>query len=58
MQEINNINCILLFKYERAGSNKQEIILVWPYEYDLLRYKQLLKQLPSKEKYINFSFQI
>lgn len=32
MREINKKNIhILLFKYECTGSDKQEIILVWPY---------------------------
>lgn len=26
----NNINCIVLFENERAGSDEQEIILGWP----------------------------
>lgn len=30
MWEINNIFCIVLFKYEHVGSNEQDIILVWP----------------------------
>lgn len=31
MWKINyNIKCIVLVKYERMGSDEQEIILVWP----------------------------
>lgn len=31
MQEIKcNIICIVLFKHERAGSDEQEILMVWP----------------------------